>query len=176
MKKKFFLLLLVLLSVSGFAQVVINTDGSSPVSSAMLEVTSNDKGLLPPRMTREQMNHITDPAPGLIVFCNDCKGLYIRLDETWREITLSPSVGDTYGGGVIFYIDETGQNGLISATSDQSDGAAEPSFCRTINGNDHSSALPIIDSISDLDKSPSSLPNGFSQTGRQTGRISGFYS
>jgi len=30
-----------------------------------------------------------------------------------------PVIGDTYGGGIIFYIDGTGQHGLIAATSDQ---------------------------------------------------------
>lgn len=32
-------------------------------------------------------------------------------------------IGQNYGGGIIFYIDELGQHGLISATSDQSTGA-----------------------------------------------------
>jgi hypothetical protein len=32
-------------------------------------------------------------------------------------------IGQSYGGGVIFYIDGTGQHGLISATTDQSAGA-----------------------------------------------------
>ncbi len=30
-------------------------------------------------------------------------------------------IGESYGGGIIFYIDETGQHGLISATSDLGD-------------------------------------------------------
>lgn len=35
--------------------------------------------------------------------------------------TVSPfSVGQNYGGGIIFYIDQTGLHGLIAATSDQS--------------------------------------------------------
>lgn len=32
------------------------------------------------------------------------------------------TVGQTYGGGIIFYVDNTGQHGLISATQDQSAG------------------------------------------------------
>jgi formylglycine-generating enzyme required for sulfatase activity len=36
----------------------------------------------------------------------------------------TPVIGQSYGGGVIFYIDGTGQHGLIAATSDQSNGAA----------------------------------------------------
>jgi len=33
------------------------------------------------------------------------------------------NIGQSYGGGIIFYIDGTGQHGLIAATSDQSTGA-----------------------------------------------------
>jgi hypothetical protein len=39
-----------------------------------------------------------------------------------NEIVLNPTIGLAFGGGVIFYIDGTGQHGLISATSDQSTG------------------------------------------------------
>jgi hypothetical protein len=37
--------------------------------------------------------------------------------------TIAFAVGQAYGGGIIFYLDGTGQHGLISATSDQSTGA-----------------------------------------------------
>ncbi|TRZ76632.1 MAG: DUF1566 domain-containing protein [Bacteroidetes bacterium] len=37
---------------------------------------------------------------------------------------LSFAIGQSYGGGIIFYIDGTGQHGLISATSDQSTAAS----------------------------------------------------
>ncbi|MCW3110959.1 MAG: hypothetical protein JWQ09_5465, partial [Segetibacter sp.] len=42
-----------------FAQVAINTDGSAPHTSAMLEVKSNIKGLLIPRMTTTQRINIS---------------------------------------------------------------------------------------------------------------------
>jgi hypothetical protein len=77
MKKIYVLILSAFLSVTGFAQVAINTDGSRPDSSAMLDIKSDNLGLLPPRLTRAQMNQIHNPAPGLVVFCTDCKGLNI---------------------------------------------------------------------------------------------------
>jgi uncharacterized protein (TIGR02145 family) len=43
-----------------------------PHSSAQLDVTSNNRGFLPPRMTFAQRIAITNPAAGLIVFCTDC--------------------------------------------------------------------------------------------------------
>ena len=55
-----------------FAQVGINTDNNPPDNSAMLDVKSTEKGLLPPRMTYEQRNAIPDPAEGLMIFCTNC--------------------------------------------------------------------------------------------------------
>ena len=55
-----------------FSQVAINADGSTPNNSAMLDVKSNNKGLLPPRMTQAEMMAIPNPANGLIVYCTDC--------------------------------------------------------------------------------------------------------
>lgn len=41
-------------------------------SSAQLDVSSTTKGFLPPRMTYAQLQSISNPADGLIVFCSDC--------------------------------------------------------------------------------------------------------
>jgi hypothetical protein len=37
-----------------------------------LEVSSTSKGFLPPRMTRTELNAITSPTAGLVVYCTDC--------------------------------------------------------------------------------------------------------
>ena len=55
-----------------FAQVAVNTDGTQPNGSAMLDVKSTIKGFLPPRMTLVQRNAIVNPTEGLMVFCTDC--------------------------------------------------------------------------------------------------------
>ena len=74
MKKiSLFTLLLLIKGSLLFSQVAINVDGSSPNNSALLDVKSNNKGFLPPRMTRAEMNAIPNPADGLIVFCTDCR-------------------------------------------------------------------------------------------------------
>ncbi|NCA75135.1 MAG: hypothetical protein EOM90_02265 [Alphaproteobacteria bacterium] len=54
------------------AQVAINTDGSQPDASAILDAKSTTRGFLPPRMTHVQMYAIQSPASGLVVFCIDC--------------------------------------------------------------------------------------------------------
>lgn len=51
-----------------YAQVSIQTDGSNPDPSAMLDVKSTTKGILIPRMTFAQEQAIVSPAQGLMVF------------------------------------------------------------------------------------------------------------
>ena len=49
-----------------------------PDSSAILELSSTNKGFLPPRVTVAQMNAIVSPKPGLIIYLTDSiPGLYI---------------------------------------------------------------------------------------------------
>ena len=56
------------LNVAKAQNVAINTDGSTPDASAMLDIKSTTKGLLAPRMTTTQQNAISSPATGLLVF------------------------------------------------------------------------------------------------------------
>ena len=55
-----------------FAQVGINIDNSTPDPSAGLDVKFNNKGLLPPRMSKAELNAISNPADGLLVYCTNC--------------------------------------------------------------------------------------------------------
>ena len=72
--KQFYYLMLVFacISITAIGQVGINTDGSVPDNSAILDAKSTTKGFLPPRMTFVEMNAIVNPASGLIVYCTDC--------------------------------------------------------------------------------------------------------
>ncbi|MBK7174349.1 MAG: hypothetical protein IPH84_14210 [Bacteroidales bacterium] len=75
--KKFLLPILLVLASFSFAQVAVNTDGSSPDNSSILDIKSNSKGLLAPRMTAAQRMSISNPAFGLIVYQTDGDvGLY----------------------------------------------------------------------------------------------------
>jgi hypothetical protein len=57
--KLLFVAIIMIASYSLTAQVSINSDGSIPDASAMLDVKSTSKVFLPPRMTEAQMNAIT---------------------------------------------------------------------------------------------------------------------
>ncbi len=90
----------IFLNISIKAQVAINTDGSAPDNSAMLDVKSTAKGVLITRLTQTQIEAITSPANGLVVFCtNDGKFYAFRQnDNEWKEIafgtgTISPPCG-----------------------------------------------------------------------------------
>ena len=64
--------MMLLICGSMFAQSVgINNDGSSPAGSAMLDVSSTNKGLLAPRMTAVQKAAIASPATGLLIYQTD---------------------------------------------------------------------------------------------------------
>lgn len=78
MKKKLLLLSLIILSLHGTSQVAVNTDGSEPDASAMLDVSSTEKGMLVPRMTSAKRDNISDPATGLLVFCTDDNNFYMN--------------------------------------------------------------------------------------------------
>ncbi len=131
MKTTILTTLLVLLSLGLFAQVGINTDGSSPDGSAMLDVKSTTKGFLPPRMTEAERDAISNPATGLQIWCTNCGlsgELQVYNGSTWTNmlggpaIDSIPEVGDLYQGGVVFYVDGNG-DGFVCAVSDQSTSA-----------------------------------------------------
>ena len=72
-----FLTMFLFIGISAFAQVSVNSDGSAPNSSAMLDVKSTTKGFLAPRMTLAERNAIATPATGLVIYQTDgVPGLY----------------------------------------------------------------------------------------------------
>jgi hypothetical protein len=74
---------------------------TTPHASAKLDITSTDKGFLPPRMTSSQRTSIQNPATGLMVYQTDgTAGLYYHNGTAWIYIINSTTnvVSITNGG------------------------------------------------------------------------------
>jgi len=95
-----------------FAQVSITNDGSQPDSSAMLDVKSNNKGFLPPRVALSSINSsepITAPAIGLLIYNtatsgtppnNVMIGYYYWNGTRWNSLTLPQG---TNTGNILYW-------------------------------------------------------------------------
>ncbi len=80
------LMLLCFISMKSNAQNVgIGT--STPNTSALLDITSTTKGLLAPRMTTVQMNAITSPAAGLMIYNTTDSSYYSKRPGGWQKIS-----------------------------------------------------------------------------------------
>jgi len=107
--KKFSLILDVLLLFISplFSQVAINTDGSAPDNSAMLDLKATNKGLLPPRVALTAINvssPVVSPAIGLQVYNTATAGVIpnniVPGNYFWngtRWVLLSPPHGENEG-------------------------------------------------------------------------------
>jgi hypothetical protein len=76
--------------------VAVNTTGNTADASAMLDVSSDTKGFLPPRMTTIQRTGIPSPANGLMVFDTDTKS-YWYYAAGWQEVSIG-------GGGAFHFL------------------------------------------------------------------------
>jgi hypothetical protein len=83
----FFLAAMMFCCIPMQAQVAVNSDGSTPDNSAMLDVKSAVRGLLPPRMTLAQIAGVINPADGLMVYCTTDSKIYIFRASIgkWQE-------------------------------------------------------------------------------------------
>jgi hypothetical protein len=76
------------------AQVGIGTN--TPAPSAQLDVTSTERGFLPPRMTTAQRDLIASPATGLLVFQTDNTAGYYFYDGTaWVGLVASSATSSS---------------------------------------------------------------------------------
>jgi len=86
-----------------FSQVGINTDGSTPDNSAILDIKSTSKGILIPRLTFEQRKALSNPSDGLLVFCLDCGvegSLSMYSNGTWKSFSFCTSSAPAAGNHV----------------------------------------------------------------------------
>src|SRR4051812_45305651 len=66
--------------------VCISTNNSQADNSAMLDIVSNSKGILIPRLTQSDRNLIPSPAFGLMIFNTTTSCLNIWMGATWKQV------------------------------------------------------------------------------------------
>ena len=113
------------------AQVAINTDASSPHASAMLEIKTNNKGFLGPRLTSAQRTAIASPADGLWVYDTDTKTFWFYKGSAWSELAMG---GSTFALPYTATINYTGT--ILGLTNNSTGGVYSG-----ITGNTGSSAI-----------------------------------
>lgn len=97
-------------------------------SSAVLDINSNNAGILIPRLTEAQRDNIKNPTEGLIIFCKDYFGinkggaLQIRTGGKWLSIFSSSPADSTSDCPAIYNVKITGSvrvDSTITITYDQ---------------------------------------------------------
>lgn len=84
--KSLLILLIIMLSTGLSAQIAVNTDGSMPDNSSILDVKSTTLGFLAPRMTSAQRNAIVTPAEGLMVYDLTTMSFWFIKLGIWTEL------------------------------------------------------------------------------------------
>lgn len=94
--KKIIILFLIFIIFKSFGQVGIGTN--TPANTAMLEVSSNNKGFLLPRMTSAQRSAIVSPVNGLQVYDTNTNSIWYFNGTYWVNTLAMASAGDVKSG------------------------------------------------------------------------------
>ncbi|MEI2738466.1 MAG: hypothetical protein V9F01_06760 [Chitinophagaceae bacterium] len=105
--------------------VAINNTNTLPNSSALLDLTSNNKGILIPRMTTAERTVIAAPATGLLVFDNTTNSFWFHNGSQWMEL-------NTGGGSTNWAV--LGNNIYNNNSGNVGIGASTPFAKLTVNG------------------------------------------
>jgi len=93
MKTLYALFICVFLAQVVYAQGIgVNETGADPHPSAILDVSSSSKGLLPPRMTTAERDEIQNPAEGLHIYNLTTKCVEVFYGTFWQSIHCGCSI------------------------------------------------------------------------------------
>jgi hypothetical protein len=83
----------IIMSLTAAAQVKIGSPAGAPDPKAVLELSDTARGFLLPRLTQAQMNNITTPPNGLMVYNSSTNSTYQYYQPTaqWRPIVADSS-------------------------------------------------------------------------------------
>jgi Collagen triple helix repeat (20 copies) len=106
----------ILFSISALAQSNVGIGIPNPDPSAILDLTSTNKGLLVPRLTTAQRLAVTNAARGLLVYDTDLNCFYFYSGGWISLCQLSGITGATGSAGITGVTGSTGATGPTGAT------------------------------------------------------------
>ena len=168
------LCLFIFMGFSSYAQVAINSSGNPPNSAAMLDVNSSNKGFLPPRLSTLEMNAISSPPEGLMLYNTTLKGMVYYNGSSWKLVTNldgEPCGHFTYGGqtytsvviGMQCWMRQNLNIGTrINISSEQTNNSILEKYCYDDNDTkcDIYGGLYLWDEMMDYTTSSSTNPSG----------------
>jgi microcystin-dependent protein len=93
MKFKVLITIALFVIVTGlYSQDNVGIGTTTPDASAILDITSTTKGLLPPRMTTTQRNAIASPVAGLVIYNSTDTQFQFYNGTTWQSLSGLSSV------------------------------------------------------------------------------------
>ena len=137
----FLLLTFVLVTGSGYSQVAINSDNSTPDASAMLDVKATGLGMLVPRMNLA--NRPLSPATGLLIYQTYSNpGYYYYDGATWQKVGRSTDMQWATNGSIIYNTNSGNiYSGTITADGHRLNVMNYTSARSSVHGIEHSSYL-----------------------------------
>lgn len=121
--------LLILPTMMLSQNIGISSTGATPDNSAMLDITSDSKGILIPRMSTAKRTSIPSPATGLMVYDTDLDCYYF-YDGGWTSVCDVATLQTAYDGG------GTGAGRLIDKAANKPVHFRSPSNATTIATSD----------------------------------------
>lgn len=112
------LVFLTFITNSTLSQVSINTDGTDPDPSAILDLKSNTRGFLMPRMTADNRDNIVDKNNGLIIYCNSDNEFWFYNEILWNKVLPLSDEDWTISGNNLY---NTYLNGVSIGTGNVTD-------------------------------------------------------
>ena len=125
---------LLLASSSQAQNIAINETGAQPDTSAMLDISSVNKGLLVPRMTTTQMNAIPLPARGLLVYNTTTSAFHVNNGTSAAPNWVQLATGTVTGISNL--------NGLTTSTQNFTVGTSGTNLAWSSSGNTHTLNVP----------------------------------
>jgi hypothetical protein len=113
--KKLLLIFCAFLESTLFAQNNVGIGTTAPNSSAILDLTSTDKGMLVPRLTTLQRNAVVSPAQGLLVYDTDVQ-CFFYFESSWKNLCNAGATGSTGAQGIQGNTGATGAQGIQGNT------------------------------------------------------------